>query len=152
MTTEDGERIVRRFWEEIFGRGDIDAMDEVFAANYTLNDLVYDEKRKLDGVKSLIRNTHYDIPGIRVVVEDQRLIVGGRVFTHFTVHVSPPQDAEVPQPLTLPGGGWEYSGMTMSRVAEGKIEESWIVWEAIRAAEELGPIFGVNNWRWPPWK
>jgi hypothetical protein len=33
MTTDHGEGIVRRFWEQIFGEGDVDAMGEVLAAN-----------------------------------------------------------------------------------------------------------------------
>jgi hypothetical protein len=42
--------------------------------------------------------------------------------------------------------------MSTSRVVEGKIEESWIIWEAIRAAEELEADFGVLEWWWPPWR
>lgn len=151
MATEDEARVVRRFWEEIFSRGDVDAMDEVFAANFKLHDLVYKKRRGLDDMKSIVRDTYQGIPGMRAVVEDQRLDPDGRVFTHFTIHVSPPQDAEASQQPVTPSEGWEYSGLSISRVAEGKIEESWIIWESIRATQELGSVFGSNHWRWPPW-
>ena len=152
MTTDYGEGVVRRFWEDIFSRGDIDAMDEVFAADFELHDLVYSERHSLKGVKRIVHDTHYDVPGTRVVVEDQRLAVDGRVFTRFTVRVSPPKDAEMSGQSTPPGDEWEYSGISISRVVEGKIEETWLVWEAIRAAEELESVFAVLEWRWPPWR
>jgi hypothetical protein len=97
-----------------------------------------------------VQDTLYDVPGTRVVVEDQRSEADGRVFTRFTVRVSPPKDAETSGQSTLPGGEWEYSGMSICRVVEGKIEESWLVWEALRAAEELASVFGVQEWLWPP--
>jgi hypothetical protein len=152
MTTDYGEGIVRRFWEEILGRGDIDAMDEVFATHYRLHDLVYRKMHDLEAVEQIVRETHDAVPGTSVVIDDQWLTVDGRVFTRFTVHVSPPQDAESYQQTAPLGDGWEYNGMTLSRLAEGKIEESWLVWEGLRAAEELGPVFGSGNWRWPPWR
>ncbi|MBA2714081.1 MAG: ester cyclase [Rubrobacteraceae bacterium] len=152
MTTDYGEGVVRRFWEDIFSQGDIHAMDEVFAADFKLHDLVYRQVHRLMGTKRIVRDTHYDVPGTRVVVEDQRLEADGRVFTRFTVSVSPPEDAETSGQSTPPGGEWEYSGMSISRVVEGKIEETWLVWEALRAAEELSAIFGSEDWRWPPWR
>jgi hypothetical protein len=152
MATDYGEGVVRRFWEDIFSQGDIDAMDEVFAADFKLHDLVYKEKHSLKGMKRIVRDTYYDVPGTRIVVEDQRLALDGRVFTRFTVRVSPPKDAETSGQRTPPGDEWEYSGMSISRVVEGKIEETWLVWEALRADEELGAIFGSTYWRWPPWR
>lgn len=152
MTTDYGEGVVRRFWEDGFGRGDIDAMDEVFTADFKLHDLVYRQVHDLIETKRIVRDTHYRVPGARVVVEDQRLDADGRVFTRFTVRVSPPMDAETSRQSTPPGGEREYRGMSISRVVEGKIEESWLVWEALRAAEELEPVFGVQEWRWPPWR
>jgi hypothetical protein len=152
MTTDYGEGIVRRFWEEIFSSGDIDAMDEIFADDFRLHDLVYSERYNLRGTKRIVGDTYHNVPGINVTVDDQRLTEDGRVFTRFTVRVSPPQDAGPSQRSASSVGGWEYSGMSTSRVVEGKIEESWIIWEAIRAAEELLDVFGVNFWRWPPWR
>jgi hypothetical protein len=149
MTTDYGEGVVRRFWEEIFGQGDIKAIDEIFAADYKLHDLVYRERHSIKGLKRIVRETNYAVPGIRFIVDDQRLTWDDRVFTRFRVRVPAPQDA---QQATLPGDGWKYSGMSISRVVEGKIEESWLVWEALRAAVELGPVFGPGDWRWPPWR
>ena len=150
MATDHGESVVRRFWEEVFGHGDIEAMDEVFAENFRLHDLVYWEIRRLADVKRIVSNTIQRMPGTRVVVGDQRLSEDGEVFTRFTVHVPPPQE-EYGQ-STPPETAWEYSGMSLSRVVGGKIEESRIVWEALRASEELESVFGVEEWRWPPWR
>ena len=152
MTTDYGEGIVRRFWEEIFGQGDTSAMDELFTTHYRLHDVVHRKIHDLKAVKDIVRGTHNIMPGTQVVIDDQRLTEDGRVFTRFTVHVTPPPSAESSQEPASLEDGWEYSGMSMSRVAGGKIEESWIVWEAIRAKQELDPFFSGPEWRWPPWR
>lgn len=156
MTTDYGAGVVRQFWEEIFSRGDIDAMvdamDEIFADDFVLHDLVYRKKHDLTDTKRIVGGTLQSVPGINVNVDDQRLTPDGRVFTRFTVRVPPPQDPGPSQRSSSSVGGWEYSGMSTSRVVEGKIEESWIIWEAIRAAEELEADFGIQRWWWPPWR
>jgi len=152
VTTEDGQKVVRRFWEEVFAQSDFEAMDDMFAASFELHNLVYAETSNLDQLKEIIQHIHRCIPGTQVVVEDLKLAGNDRVYTRFTVQVPPPQDADASQQDVPPSGGWEYSGMSMSRVAGGKIEESWIVWEAIRAKQELDPFFSGPEWRWPPWR
>lgn len=156
MSAEDDKSVVRRFWEEAFGqeafgRDGIEVMDELFAANFTLHDLVYKERRRLQGLKRIVRDSQIEMPGIQVEVDDQRLDVDGRVFTRFTVRVPPPQDKTYTE-TDAPGEGWAYIGISISRVSGGKIQESWVVWEAIRASQELSGVFGSNNWRWPPWR
>lgn len=152
MTTDHGEGIVRRFWEQIFGEGGVDAMGEVLAANFRLHDLVYWQIHRLEDIQRITRDIQVAMPGTRVVVTDQRLSEDGEVFTRFSVRVPPPTDYEAPEQTEPSGAGWEYDGMSLSRVASGKIEESRVVWEALRAAEELEPVFGVQEWRWPPWR
>jgi hypothetical protein len=152
MTTDYSEGIVRRFWEEVFGWGETAAMDEIFTAHYRLHDMVHRETHDLEEVKSIVRNSHNMMPGARVVVDDQRLTEDGRVSTRFTVHIPSPPDADPSQQSVPPGEGWQYYGMSLSRLTEGEIAESWIVWEAIRAEQELGPYFEGPEWRWPPWR
>lgn len=152
MTTDYGEGIVRRFWEDVLNQGDVDAIDEIFADNYRLHDLVYWEIHRLEDVKRIVRDTRYRMPGIRVVVEDQRLSEDGEVFTRFTLSVPPPQEPDTYGQTTPSEVGWGYSGMSLSRVVGGKIEESRVVWEALRASEELESTFSVAEWRWPPWR
>jgi hypothetical protein len=152
MTTDYGEESVRRFWEEVFGWGGASEMDEMFTTHYRLHDLVHRETHHLEKVKSIVSDSHNMMPAARVVVDDQRMTVDGRVFTHFTVHVPSPPDADPSQQASAPGEGWQYNGMSLSRIVEGEIAESWIVWEVIRAEQELGPYFEGPRWRWPPWR
>jgi hypothetical protein len=43
----------------------------------------------------------------------------------------------------------EFSGMGISRIAYGQIQEAWFLWEELRARYEIVP--GPKEWRWPPW-
>ncbi len=83
MGVQDDTVVVRRFWEEVVGKNDIELMDELFSDNFKLHDLVYKERRRLQDLKGLVRDTKNAIPGINVEVVDQQLDVDGRVFTHF---------------------------------------------------------------------
>lgn len=152
MTTDYGEGIVRRFWEEVVGQGDTSAMDHIFTIHYRLYDLVHRETHDLKALKEIVDDFHFMMPGARVVVDDQRLTEDGRVFTRFTVHIPSPPDADPSQQSVSLGEGWQYNGMSLSRLVEGEIAESWIVWEALRAEQELAPYFEGPEWRWPPWR
>src|SRR5919107_2863266 len=96
MATDYGAGVVRQFWEEIFSSGDIDAivdaMDEIFADDFELHDLIYSKNHDLTDTKRIVGGTRQSVPGITVTVDDQRLTEDGRVFTRFTVRVPPPQD------------------------------------------------------------
>ncbi|CAN5136328.1 hypothetical protein BH18ACT10_BH18ACT10_17010 [soil metagenome] len=151
MGVQDDTVVVRRFWEEVVGKNDIELMDELFSDNFKLHDLVYKERRRLQDLKGLVRDTKNAIPGINVEVVDQQLDVDGRVFTHFTVHVPRPEGRGYADANT-PSDGWAYTGLSISRLYGGEIHESWVIWEAIRASKELSEPFGAGNWRWPPWR
>lgn len=151
---EDGKNVVRRFWEEVSSKENgLDTIDELFAADYTLHDLAYSKEKTLDDLKQIIRDTRYHIRGIRVATKEQMLAEGDRVVTRFVVYVPPQDDTEAIQQSAPAEAGWKYNGISISRLSGEKIEESWVLWEAQRAEQELEPVFGPGpaEWRWPPW-
>ena len=151
---DDGKNVVRRFWEEVSSKENgLDAIDELFAASYKLHDLAYSKEKTLDDLKQIIRDTRYRIRGIRVAIEEQMLAEGDRVVTRFVVYVPPQYDTEAIQQSAPTDAGWKYNGISISRLSGEKIEESWVLWEAQRAEQELEPVFGPGEarWWWPPW-
>ena len=50
----------------------------------------------------------------------------------------------------MPAGS--YRCVTVSRVVDGKLAETWQFWEAARAEIELEPDTQGWSWRWPPWQ
>jgi len=151
---EDGKNVVRRFWEEISSNENgLDVIDELFAASYTLHDLAYSKEKTLGDLKQIIRETRYRIRGIRVAIEEQMLAEGDRVVTRFMVYVPPQDDTEAIQQYAPADTGRKYNGISISRLSGEKIQESWVLWEAQRAEQELVEEFGPGQleWWWPPW-
>lgn len=152
--SEESKQAIARFWEEVFVGGDLDVMERIFAYGYELHDLVNRNEYDLAGLRGLLEAIREDVAGARdalVTIEDQMSAEGDRIVTRFTVRV--PGQNYVADGEAAPVDEWvELSGISISRVSEGKIEESWINWEALRAERELRPVSGAVNWRWPPWR
>lgn len=144
--TEDLKNVVNRFWEEAYNEENPDVMDEIFAPGYVLHELSSGQDGNLDSLKSTISAVHADLPGTRVTIEDQMAAEGDRVVTRFTIHVPQQGDTATGSAETM----LEFSGISISRVSGGQIEESWLYWESLRAEQEISEP--VHGWRWPPWR
>jgi hypothetical protein len=154
----DGKGIIERFWREIYNEGKVDLIDEIFAPDYELHDLATRRAYDRDGLKGLLWAIRTRVAGAqdaRATIEDQMAAEGDRVVTHFTIHV-PIRDGVGRGPEPAEEQLLELSGISISRVSEGRIEESWVSWEVLRAEQELGPSGGGEatalGWRWPPWR
>ncbi len=150
MAAEDIKEIIRRFWKEIYNEGNLEDLEEVFATYFKLHDLAYGKDYDLEELRRIIHDTRSAVPGTQVAIQDQMLAEGDRVATTFKVHIPHP-GCSVAE--SAPAGEiWEYNGMSVSHVSGGKIQETWLLWESRLAEVELLPIFGVQEWRWPPWR
>lgn len=147
MVAEDAKRIVGRFWEEIYNGGYFDLIGEIIAPDYELHDPVNTNVHGPEGLKGLLEGIRDFAPEARVTIENQMAAEGGHVVTRFTVRV-PRQGAlaeyaPADEPL-------ELSGISISRVSGGRIEESWVNWDAQGLLRALDPP--PADWRWPPWR
>jgi len=151
VVANDGTDLVRQFWEGAFYDPDTFArMDDTFAADHALHDLAYDETRTLDDLKRIVSDVHTMLNGTRVVIDDQVVFGEGNVVTHLTVQFPAEYAANAAQVSEPTNASVDYKGITISRVSEGKIRESWLLWDAKRAAEEI--VSPLDPWRWPPWR
>ncbi len=147
MTAEDGKGVVGRFWEEVYNEGNLDLIGEIVAPDYELHDPVNTDVYGPEGLKSLLEGIRDFSPEARVTIEDQLTAEEEHVITRFTVRV-PRRDAlaefaPADEPL-------ELSGISISRVSGGRIEESWVNWDAQTLLQALDPA--PVDWRWPPWR
>lgn len=145
----DEKSVVSRFWEEVFSRGDVEAIDEIFAPGYVLHfTTVYPNGEARD----LVRTGDFDLGGfvtriregfsdLQVSIEDQMSAEGGKVVTRFTVSGTH-EDS---------GSLVSVNGISISLVSEGRIEESWVEWDALDLMQQLGlQTGGTEELRWPP--
>ena len=149
MAAEDAKRIVSQFWREVYNRGDFELLEAIVAPGHKLHDPVNDAAvYGSDGLKDLLQEIRDFAPEARVNIEDQMDAEGERVITRFTVLV--PRHGALATESGVAEEPLELSGISISRVSSGMIEESWVNWDDHSLWEALNPP--VEDWRWPPWR
>ena len=149
MAAEDAKRIVSQFWREVYNRGDFELLEAIVAPGHKLHDPVNDaDVYGSDGLKDLLQEIRDFAPEARVNIEDQMDAEAERVITRFTVLV--PRHGALATESGVAEEPLELSGISISRVSSGMIEESWVNWDDHSLWEALNPP--VEDWRWPPWR
>lgn len=149
MKMEENESVARRWFEDVFNGKNLDIADEIVAPNHTLQDSANPEfPSGPEGTKQLVEKWHRHFDDAYITIEDQ-VVEGDKVvlrwtakgqssdelFNHFGI--DPPSS-----PLPV-----EVMGITISRVSDGKIEETWNSFDGGHLLNQLG-IFGDAD-RWP---
>jgi hypothetical protein len=135
MASSVNEALVRRAIETIWNQGDLDVADELFAPEYVnhhgvISDLVMGP----EAIKISAALHRLALPNLCVVVEE----LSGHdemVVVRWTVSREP-----IGHPNRRNVGSSQYSlkGITRSRIAGGKIVESWTDWDQIGALRDMG--------------
>ena len=121
LEEEKNKALVRRFWEAV-ARGDIDAIDELLAADFVDHSTLAGQEPGREGYKQQVAEQHAALSDVRSTIEDQ-VAKGDKVVTRITwrsIHDRGeyfglmPRDKEV-----------VVTAMAMHRIEGGKIAEEW---------------------------
>ena len=135
MTAADNKELVRTYLEKAFAQTDLDAAAEMISDHYCLHDPL---RPNFSGGRDAFKNAHKAyIHGVRdhsFTINDQ-IAEGDKVVTRWTVKGCQTKD--------LPGipskeQCFKVGGITISRVADGKIMEEWQDWDALGLRSQLG--------------
>jgi hypothetical protein len=149
MSSNGNQAVVARFWQEAFGTRNVDLVDELTSPRFMLHHL--SNGREFDSVelKYLIDAIHDSIPGFGASVGEQFTAGRNRVVAELTFRAPAPngEDGEI----------LEFSGIAICRFSGGKLTNVRLLWESLRAEEELRPTRPTYTppvprfWKWPPW-
>ena len=139
MTDRDTNlALVRRSLEEVYTGGDLDAAEELFAADFVGYDPSFPggELRGPDGIKGNVRRGHESFADWRFDVEDL-LCDGDKVVARVTMRGTNKADF-----LGMPAASKEIAvgGITISRIAGGKIVERWGYWDTLGMLRQFGVV------------
>jgi steroid delta-isomerase-like uncharacterized protein len=129
--------IVRRYFEEILDGGNLDLVDEIFDPQYVLHDPnAPEEVRGLEGAKQFVGVFRSAFPDIAHTIEDQ-IAEGDKVVTRLRARAT--HKGEL---MGLPPTGEEVTieGISIWRIANGKIKECWCNYDALGLMRQLGVI------------
>ena len=135
MSKEANEALVRRFYEEVWGRGNLDVADEVFAAGYVRHDFrAGDPAPGAEGQKQVAAAFRAAFPDldwqIDFVLGDEDLVVAR--WTATGTHLGAWAGIEPT------GRSMRFSGINVFRFADGKVVALWNHRDDLGLMEQLG--------------
>ena len=133
--TEEIKKIVRKYFETVWNEGDPSAVDEILAEGYVAHIAnISSAIRGVEQFKQFITLFRALSPNLNFVVEDQ-LAEGDKVATRWTARN---WGSGGSLPLSSTGDEIAVTGITIHKVADGRLTESWDNWDAITAFQAMG--------------
>ena len=137
MSTEENKAISRRADEELFDRGNLDVADELFASDFVYHDPASGEDwHGPESVKQYATMMRAAFPDLHYIVEDQ-IAEGDKVVTRYTA--SGTHQGEL-MGIASTGNRVEITGISITRIEDGKIEEIWENYDTLGMMQQLGVI------------
>jgi steroid delta-isomerase-like uncharacterized protein len=138
MSSETNKTLSRRFFEEVFSKGKLAVADEI---------IVKDQVNSgpgnppgllpgLEGTKQLVTMYRNAFPDVHFTIDEQ-LAEGDKVMTRWTAHGTH-QGELAGIPAT--GKSSTVTGVAVDRIVNGKIAESWGIFDEFGMMQQLGVI------------
>jgi len=137
MSTEDNKATTRRFFEEVFNRGNLAVVDEVKSSNYVFHDPGLPEPiRGPEGFKQYIMLFRNAFPDLHSTIEDL-IAEGEKVTVRFTYTGTQQGDL-----LGIPSTGKQVTvtAILIGRFVNDKFAEGWINYDALGMMQQLGVV------------
>ncbi len=137
MSGEQLKAIARREIEEVFNAGDLDVVDELYAAEYVGHDPALPEPvRGPAGVKEQVSGYRAAFPDLRLTAETM-LAEGDRVVIRWTAVGTHEGELFGVAPT---GRQATVTGISLTRIVGGRIVEDWTSWDALGLMQQLGAL------------
>jgi predicted ester cyclase len=136
MSAQDNKKVVRRLIEEPW-TGNFDAIDEFVDRSYVGYDpSVPEPLRGPEGVKENVANYRSAYSDARITVDEQ-IAEGDIVATRWTGRGT--HDGEL-MGISPTKKQVTVSGLTLSRLSNGKVVEEWTNWDTLGMLQQLGAV------------
>jgi steroid delta-isomerase-like uncharacterized protein len=137
--SEENKALIRRWFAEVWNKGRADAIAEMFADDGIAHGLSEDAANPMRGPAGFLPfhgQFREAFPDIEVVVEDQ-IAEGDMVATRCSVRGKHAGDslgfAATQSPV-------EFTGVTITRIKDGKIVEAWNNFDFMSMYKQLGSV------------
>ena len=135
--SEENKAVVRRLFEELWNKGNLSVADEIFAPNYTHHDpSTPDFERGPESEKKRATLYRTAFPDLRLTIEDL-IAEGETVMARWSCRGTHKGDLSGIAPT---GKQFTISGVSIARLAGGKMVEGWVNWDAQGLMQQLGVV------------
>jgi steroid delta-isomerase-like uncharacterized protein len=138
MLSETNKAVVRRFFEEVWNKGKLNVLDEIIAKDHVSSGpgSLPGLPTGPEGSKQFVTVYRNAFPDVHFTIDDQ-LAEGDQVVTRWTGHGTH-QGELAGIPAT--GKSSTVTGININRIVNGKIAESWGVFDQFGMMQQLGVI------------
>jgi len=139
MSTEQNKTIVRRYYLEVFDKGNLALANEIIDARYINHGTDAPPggwPRGPEGTRAIVTTYRGAFPDLRYTIEDQSA-EGDKVVTRWTAHGTNTGSLMGMPPTNKPA---VVTGISIEQIANGKITETWINFDALGMMQQLGVI------------
>ena len=131
--SEANKAAMRRFFEDVYNKGDLDFADELAAPKFVDHDRT-NPSGDLEGVKRTIVSIRAAFPDVHFSADDV-LADGDKVVARFTMRGTQRGDF-----MGVPATGNQVvvTGIDIVRFEDGRIVEHWHEWDGLWFMQQLG--------------
>jgi steroid delta-isomerase-like uncharacterized protein len=132
---EQNKGLLRRFYEEVFNKGNEAAVDELTDPSFVDHD-AFNPTHDIEGVRQFTRQARAAFPDIRFIVEDL-VAEGDKVVARFRMEGTHRGEFQ-----GIPPSGKRISatGIDILRFSNGKAVEHWGEFDQLGMLQQLGAI------------
>ena len=139
MSAEENKALVNRWFEDIFRKGNLAVVEQIFASNFVNHDPGAPPggwPPGSDGAKAVAAAYREAFPDVHFTIEDQ-IVEGDMVVTRWTA-----QGTNTGSLFGMPPTGKPVTvtGVQIDRIAGGKIVETWVNYDGLGMMQQLGII------------
>jgi len=135
MSREENKAVVRRY-QDALNRNDLDMLDEVVAADIRMSDILPGFPQGIEGAKMIHQRTLTGAPDFHTTI-DFMVAEGDYVVSHLTI-----TGTQTGEFFGIPPSGrsFHFTGISVARIANGKIVEHRGVEDAVGLMRQLGAM------------
>jgi len=133
----ENKSLVRRWFKEIWNKGNLARADQIVAPNYANHDpAAAMPESGLAGFKKHVTTYRTAFPDLAIAVDDI-LADGNKVTVRWTARGTHKGTLLGIQPT---GKEITTTGISLIRIAAGKVAEHWVTWDTLGMMQQLGAV------------
>ena len=135
MSVEQNKVIVLRFLEDVWGKGNLNIVEELVADDH-VHHLTRRDLHGPEGVKELVSGLRKFLPDLQITINDL-IGEGDKIVVYFTI-AGVDEGGHWGKPPS--GNSVKYRAIDIFRVTGGKIVERWGIVDTISMLHQIGAI------------
>jgi steroid delta-isomerase-like uncharacterized protein len=134
MVTDQNKAVYRRFIQEVFNEGRLDMLDEMLSQSYVYRDAPPGTPAGPEAIKQVVTMFRAAFPDLKITIEDL-VSEGDKVCARLTTRGT---HRGVLFGIPATGKAVTMTGLTMVRIADGRMVESWVKNDVMGLMSQLG--------------